>query len=148
MLKRRSELVKHYKLNHRRYGRDHSYPCTYLHCTCRFKTWNAHLAIYQGITLPNKLSTKPYQHSHAIFVVIINSPLRGNIFNTSLIILKIRTLLHACSKTVNIKPTYMRTSKAINTGNILGQGISLSLVLIMLQNPLHVLPVIFQMGNV
>ena len=44
MLKRRSELLKHYKLNHRHYGLGHSYPCTYLHCTCRFKTWNALLS--------------------------------------------------------------------------------------------------------
>ena len=44
VLKRRSELLKHYKLNHRHYGLGHSYPCTYLHCTCRFKTWNALLS--------------------------------------------------------------------------------------------------------
>lgn len=41
---RRSELLKHYKLNHRHYGRGHAYPCTYLNCSCRFKTWNALLS--------------------------------------------------------------------------------------------------------
>lgn len=41
---RRPELIKHYKLNHRHYGRGHSYPCTYLNCACRFKTWNALLS--------------------------------------------------------------------------------------------------------
>lgn len=37
----RSELLKHYKLNHKHYGQAHLYPCTYLSCACRFKTWNA-----------------------------------------------------------------------------------------------------------
>ncbi|XP_013884487.1 transcription factor IIIA isoform X2 [Austrofundulus limnaeus] len=41
---RRSELLKHYKLNHKHYGQGHSYPCTYLSCACRFKTWNALLS--------------------------------------------------------------------------------------------------------
>nr|XP_054599134.1 uncharacterized protein LOC107389155 isoform X1 [Nothobranchius furzeri]XP_054599135.1 uncharacterized protein LOC107389155 isoform X1 [Nothobranchius furzeri] len=44
---RRSQLLGHYKLSHGQYGRGHSYPCTYLSCACRFKTWNAlrsHLA--------------------------------------------------------------------------------------------------------
>lgn len=43
-LTKRSELLKHYKLIHRHYGRGHSYPCTYLNCACRFKTWNALLS--------------------------------------------------------------------------------------------------------
>ncbi|XP_023198103.1 uncharacterized protein LOC111610076 [Xiphophorus maculatus] len=41
---RRSELLKHYKLDHRHYGRGYSYPCSYLSCACRFKTWNALLS--------------------------------------------------------------------------------------------------------
>lgn len=41
---RRSELLKHYKLNHKHYGRGSSYPCTFLNCVCRFKTWNALLS--------------------------------------------------------------------------------------------------------
>lgn len=41
---RRSELLKHYKLDHRHYGRRHSYPCIYFHCPCTCKTWNALLS--------------------------------------------------------------------------------------------------------
>ena len=37
----RSHLLKHYKLQHRRYRRSQRYPCTYLNCPCSFKTWNA-----------------------------------------------------------------------------------------------------------
>ena len=123
VLKRRSELLKHYKLNHRHYGRGHSYPCTYLHSRFGMPYW----ANYQGITLPNKLSTKLYQHSHAIFFVKINSPLRGNFFNTSLIILKIRRLLHACSKTeykTNVYENFKshKYRKHSGTGNIFKPG--------------------------
>ncbi|XP_049333152.1 uncharacterized protein LOC125804583 isoform X1 [Astyanax mexicanus] len=57
---RRSELLKHYKLNHRHYGRGHTYPCTYLNCSCRLKTWNAllsHLSRNHPAQRTNALST-------------------------------------------------------------------------------------------
>ncbi|XP_073671210.1 uncharacterized protein [Paramisgurnus dabryanus] len=38
---RRSVLLKHYRLDHKHHGRGHLYPCTYVNCPCRFKTWNA-----------------------------------------------------------------------------------------------------------
>ena len=41
---RRSELLKHYKLEHRHYGRHHSYRCIYFNCPCTCKTWNALLS--------------------------------------------------------------------------------------------------------
>lgn len=37
----RSELLKHHKLEHRHYGRRHSYPCIHINCPCTCKTWNA-----------------------------------------------------------------------------------------------------------
>lgn len=43
-INKRSELLKHYKLIHRHYGRGHLYPCTYSNCACRFKTWNSLLS--------------------------------------------------------------------------------------------------------
>lgn len=41
---RRSELLKHYKLEHRHYGRHHSYACIYFNCPCTCKTWKALLS--------------------------------------------------------------------------------------------------------
>lgn len=38
---RRSELLKHYKLEHRHYGRHHPYPCSHFNCPCTCKTWKA-----------------------------------------------------------------------------------------------------------
>ena len=37
----RHELLKHFRLQHRNYGRSQRYPCAYLSCPCIFKTWNA-----------------------------------------------------------------------------------------------------------
>ncbi len=37
----RSNLLKHYKLKHKHFGRSHSFPCMHSSCPCSFKTWNA-----------------------------------------------------------------------------------------------------------
>ncbi|KAK0148560.1 putative nuclease HARBI1 [Merluccius polli] len=36
----RYQLLKHYRLKHGHFGRRHPYPCIYLSCPCKFKTWN------------------------------------------------------------------------------------------------------------
>ncbi|XP_059898811.1 uncharacterized protein LOC132461193 isoform X1 [Gadus macrocephalus] len=38
---RRSELLKHYRLDHQHYGRHHPYLCLYENCPFSCKTWNA-----------------------------------------------------------------------------------------------------------
>lgn len=38
---KRSELLKHFKLDHRNFGRRHPYPCVYSDCPCSFKTWSS-----------------------------------------------------------------------------------------------------------
>lgn len=43
----RSKLLHHYKLKHPHFGRSSCFPCTYLHCPCTFKTWNA-LIVHQS----------------------------------------------------------------------------------------------------
>ena len=43
----RSKLLHHYKLKHSHFGRSSRYPCTYQHCPCTFKTWNA-LIVHQS----------------------------------------------------------------------------------------------------
>lgn len=42
----RSKLLHHYKLKHPHCGRHSHFTCTYLHCPCTFKTWNA-LIVHQ-----------------------------------------------------------------------------------------------------
>ena len=43
----RSKLLHHYKLKHSHFGLSSRYPCTYQHCPCTFKTWNA-LIVHQS----------------------------------------------------------------------------------------------------
>lgn len=43
----RSKLLQHYKLKHPHFGHSSRFPCTYLHCPCTFKTWNA-LIVHQS----------------------------------------------------------------------------------------------------
>lgn len=37
----KSELLRHYKLKPPHFGCSSHFPCTYQHCPCTFKTWNA-----------------------------------------------------------------------------------------------------------
>lgn len=58
---RRSELLKHYKLEHRHYGRRHSYPCIYFSCPCTCKTWKAlltHLSRFHQPSQPEATTFK------------------------------------------------------------------------------------------
>jgi len=43
----RSKLLHHYKLKHPHFERSSCYPCTYQHCPCTFKMWNA-LIVHQS----------------------------------------------------------------------------------------------------
>lgn len=40
---KRSEILKHYKLNHSHFGRGHHIKCLYPKCPCVLKTWNSFL---------------------------------------------------------------------------------------------------------
>jgi len=41
---RRSELLKHYQLDHRFHGRHRPYPCVHENCPCSSRTWKALLS--------------------------------------------------------------------------------------------------------
>lgn len=58
----RPDLLNHYKLKHPHFGRTLKFPCTYEHCPCTFKTWNA-LIVHQS----KVHSTGITQKQNAIF---------------------------------------------------------------------------------
>lgn len=47
---------------HRHFGRNHRYPCTYISCPCKFKTWNA-LLLHLSRVHPTQTSQKQTQFS-------------------------------------------------------------------------------------
>lgn len=53
----RSKLLHHYRLKHPHFGRRSHFPCTYLHCPCTFKTWNA-LIVHQNKIHSTGVTTK------------------------------------------------------------------------------------------
>lgn len=57
---RRSELLKHYKLEHRHFGGRHLYPCIHLNCPCTCKTWKAlltHLSRFHQSSSQTEVTT-------------------------------------------------------------------------------------------
>ena len=58
----RSTLLNHYKLKHLHFGRSAPFPCTYPHCPCTFRTWNA-LIVHQSKIHSTGVTSK----EHAIF---------------------------------------------------------------------------------
>lgn len=58
---RRSEQLKHYKLEHRHYGRRHSYPCIYFSCPCTCKTWKALLTHLSRFHQPSQTEVTTFK---------------------------------------------------------------------------------------